>query len=142
MKITYKKQTCTRCGGTGEFSYNQMEGTRCRGCRGSGKTLTRNASKSAKAVKVYIDENYSRPVDQVKIGDQIFTGRGYFRVDKITHTPGCKNSEEYINFCQENFCFGYPVGSHIVVRPTVEQFRTKVVSYAQQLKDVVIIKEE
>lgn len=30
------KQTCTRCGGSGNYSYNMMEGTRCYGCSGSG----------------------------------------------------------------------------------------------------------
>ena len=28
---------CTRCGGSGHYSYNQMDGTRCYGCNGTGK---------------------------------------------------------------------------------------------------------
>lgn len=30
------KQTCTRCGGSGNYSFNMMDGTRCYGCSGSG----------------------------------------------------------------------------------------------------------
>jgi hypothetical protein len=31
--------TCGRCGGSGRYSYNQMDGDRCYGCGGSGKKL-------------------------------------------------------------------------------------------------------
>ena len=27
---------CPRCGGSGHYSYNQMDGTRCYGCNGTG----------------------------------------------------------------------------------------------------------
>ena len=30
------KGTCPRCGGSGHYSYNQIDGTRCYGCNGSG----------------------------------------------------------------------------------------------------------
>lgn len=30
-------QTCTRCGGTGRYSFNQMDGDRCYGCQGRGE---------------------------------------------------------------------------------------------------------
>jgi DnaJ-class molecular chaperone len=30
------KQICTRCGGSGNYSFNMMDGTRCYGCSGSG----------------------------------------------------------------------------------------------------------
>lgn len=44
-------RTCTRCGGSGHYSYNQIDGTRCFGCAGSGKMLptTADALKAAEA---------------------------------------------------------------------------------------------
>ncbi len=33
--------TCTRCNGTGRFSFNLMHGTKCYGCNGSGKQYTK-----------------------------------------------------------------------------------------------------
>lgn len=30
---------CSRCGGSGHYSYNQLDGTTCYGCRGSGKQV-------------------------------------------------------------------------------------------------------
>lgn len=40
--------TCTRCNGTGRYSFNLMHGTKCYGCNGTGKQLTRPATPSPK----------------------------------------------------------------------------------------------
>jgi hypothetical protein len=37
-------QTCTRCGGSGEYSYNQRHGSVCYGCNGSGVVHTKRAA--------------------------------------------------------------------------------------------------
>ena len=42
MKIRFERKTCTRCGGSGTYSYCQMHGTVCFGCSGSGKQQSRN----------------------------------------------------------------------------------------------------
>lgn len=42
------KITCTRCGGSGSYSFNLIRGTVCFGCEGSGFVLV-NAEKHAKA---------------------------------------------------------------------------------------------
>lgn len=49
MQIVYDKETCGRCGGTGEYSYCQTYGRRCFKCGGQKMQLTR-AGKKAKAV--------------------------------------------------------------------------------------------
>lgn len=40
--------TCGRCGGSGHYSYNQTDGTKCFGCSGSGKKMpsTKDALKA------------------------------------------------------------------------------------------------
>lgn len=45
--VTYETTTCTRCGGTGEFSYCQRYGTMCFKCKGKGKTLTKRGQAAA-----------------------------------------------------------------------------------------------
>lgn len=40
----FESRECTRCGGTGEFSYNQMHGTMCYGCSGNGRQLTKKGA--------------------------------------------------------------------------------------------------
>lgn len=38
-------KVCSRCGGTGNYSWNQRDGSRCFGCGGSGYTLPRITKK-------------------------------------------------------------------------------------------------
>lgn len=45
------KGTCPRCGGSGHYSYNQMDGTRCYGCQGSGI--------SVQTVRAYTEKEYN-----------------------------------------------------------------------------------
>lgn len=46
------KGTCPRCGGSGSYSYNQMDGTRCYGCGGSGVSVIK--------VRAYTEKEYNR----------------------------------------------------------------------------------
>ena len=43
--------TCSRCGGSGRYSYCQMYGDRCFGCNGSGKGLPRLSARLVKVVQ-------------------------------------------------------------------------------------------
>lgn len=36
----FETETCSRCGGSGEYSYNQIDGTKCFGCGGNGLQYT------------------------------------------------------------------------------------------------------
>jgi hypothetical protein len=58
--ITYEKETCGRCGGSGRYSFNQIDGDRCYGCGGSGQRL----SKRGKAAKAFADERLNITVEQ------------------------------------------------------------------------------
>ena len=46
------KGICPRCGGSGHYSYNQMDGTRCYGCNGSGISIQK--------VRAYTEKEYTR----------------------------------------------------------------------------------
>lgn len=46
------KGTCPRCSGSGHYSYNQLDGTRCYGCGGSGVTTQK--------VRAYTEKEYTR----------------------------------------------------------------------------------
>ena len=43
---TFETTTCGRCGGCGRYSYNQMDGDTCYGCRGTGKIYTKRGIKA------------------------------------------------------------------------------------------------
>lgn len=38
---TRQQYTCTRCNGTGRYSFNLVHGTKCYGCNGTGKQRTK-----------------------------------------------------------------------------------------------------
>ena len=46
------KGICPRCGGSGHYSYNQIDGTRCYGCNGSGTAIL--------TVRAYSEKEYNR----------------------------------------------------------------------------------
>lgn len=46
------KGTCPRCGGSGHYSYNSLDGTRCYGCGGSGISIQN--------VRAYTEKEYNR----------------------------------------------------------------------------------
>ena len=46
------KGACSRCGGSGHYSYNQIDGTKCYGCNGSGVAIQR--------VRAYTEKEYLR----------------------------------------------------------------------------------
>jgi len=48
MRVDFDTKTCSRCGGSGHYSFNTLDGTVCYGCNGSGKQLT-PAGKRARA---------------------------------------------------------------------------------------------
>jgi hypothetical protein len=80
----FEHRFCSRCGGSGNYSYNQMYGTKCFKCHGSGYTLTK---RGVEAQRFYRDLLAVR-ADEVQIGDEIlhdgmFTKSGFFPVTRI-----------------------------------------------------------
>lgn len=66
-KPLFEHKPCTRCGGSGHYSYCSMHGTTCFKCRGVGYTLT----KRGHAAQAYLDSLRRRPAGELKVGDLI-----------------------------------------------------------------------
>jgi hypothetical protein len=49
MKLKFEMKNCTRCGGSGRYSYNPEDGDRCFGCGGSGRQRTKAGVAAGKA---------------------------------------------------------------------------------------------
>lgn len=64
----FETRDCGRCGGSGHYSYNTMDGTRCYGCRGSGKVLTPKAKKAKKIYDAERDAILVMPASAVTEG--------------------------------------------------------------------------
>lgn len=65
-RISYEREPCTRCGGSGHYSYNRIDGTRCFKCRGSGAQLTPRG----KAALAFADSLLDRRIEEVSSGDR------------------------------------------------------------------------
>lgn len=88
----FESQTCGRCGGTGHHSFNQVNGSTCFGCGGSGVTLTKRGS----AARHFYLESLVKPVAAIAVGDFVFSsvtfgGRDVWcRVDAINAPDAAK----------------------------------------------------
>lgn len=63
----FEHEVCSRCGGTGEFSYNPRDNKRCLRCNGSGWVLTKRGG----AAQAYFTRLLSKPASEVAIGDMV-----------------------------------------------------------------------
>lgn len=48
-KDMFETETCGRCGGSGRYSFNTMDGDRCYGCQGSGIRFTKKGRAALEA---------------------------------------------------------------------------------------------
>ena len=67
MRTNFETQTCSRCHGSGSYSYCQQYGHKCFKCAGSGKTLTKRGA----AARAYYETLCTVPANAVVIGDRI-----------------------------------------------------------------------
>jgi hypothetical protein len=67
MTTKFETQVCTRCHGSGKYSFCLDYGDKCFKCAGSGHILTKRGA----AAKAYHAELCTIPASQVKVGDRI-----------------------------------------------------------------------
>lgn len=72
MRIVFETETCGRCGGTGKYSFNQIDGDRCYGCKGAAKKWSRKGTTARKGYEKALAEQLSVAYADIKIGDKIY----------------------------------------------------------------------
>lgn len=76
MTIAYEKTECGRCGGTGRYSFNSVDGSRCYGCGGSGEKLTKRGAAAKEFANSLLDVKIEDvPQDRQAIYRDSLTGR-------------------------------------------------------------------
>jgi len=63
----FETKSCSRCGGSGRYSFNLMHGDRCYGCAGSGLQHTKRGS----AARAFFQKSLEKPLSEVNVGDYI-----------------------------------------------------------------------
>jgi hypothetical protein len=66
-KLLFENEMCSRCGGSGQYSYCQSYGTRCFKCHGDTVTLT----KRGMAAQRWFNAKKMKPAREAKVGDKI-----------------------------------------------------------------------
>jgi hypothetical protein len=64
MATAFESTTCSRCEGSGRYSFNLINGDRCFGCGGTGKKLTKRGA----AAKAFFVASQETPVADLKVG--------------------------------------------------------------------------
>lgn len=67
LNTVFEKQVCSRCRGTGSYSYCTDYGSRCFKCAGAGEVLTKRGSMA----RAKLEELCTIPAHAVRIGDRV-----------------------------------------------------------------------
>lgn len=67
LKTSFETETCSRCHGSGRYSYCQDYGDKCFKCAGVGEVL----SKRGAAASAYYRELCMVPISTLKVGDRV-----------------------------------------------------------------------
>ena len=74
----FESKVCPRCGGCGEYSYNELHGRVCYQCKGKGKVFTARGKEASR----YYKSIREMPARNMKIGGVYFTSVGC--LNKVT----------------------------------------------------------
>lgn len=115
-KTAFETETCTRCGGCGNYSFNLMYGTVCFGCGGKGWRFTKRGA-AAKGLYVSL---ISRPARLLQPGDlfRSTSSEKWVRVLAVGESEHIQNGQRLV--CIETKgcrSYVYPDG-YVQVAPT------------------------
>ena len=118
MSSLFESKVCTRCGGTGNFSFCLRYGSTCFKCHGAGDVLTKRGA----AAQKYLNELRTKKASDFVVGDVIkCTGVSSYWFARITEirkrTPTHRGTR--LTFITEN----KKVGTHTMHTYDDHQFR-------------------
>jgi hypothetical protein len=80
-KLLFESETCSRCAGSGQYSYCQSYGSTCFKCHGAGMSLT----KRGHAAQLWLNARKMVSTASLKIGERIWS-ESIFGNQKLTIT--------------------------------------------------------
>ena len=118
MGTSFETTTCSRCGGSGKYSYNQYDGDRCFGCAGSGITFSKRGAKAR--TKFY--ESIQRHVSELQPGMKIRENGKWWTIKSIEHVGLNSPDEVRVNIQ----CYGILISaSSTLTGGTIEEINAK-----------------
>lgn len=137
-KSGFEIDTCSRCGGSGRHSFNQIDGDRCYGCGGSGV----KATKRGRAAREYYENSMRRLASEVKAGEWIVDSisGNWAQVKDVTidGSYALVGDERipFTNLVTDGCVHGFLPGSKVTSVATMEerdQKRTEALAYQETL---------
>jgi len=103
----FESTECSRCGGSGEYSFNQLDGTRCYGCNGSGRQWTKADQPLVNELRAAIKEVGETLVCHLRVGDTVLLGERYVnsegrRMRRWVEVEAIERSDEACGWKFEN----------------------------------------
>lgn len=117
-KSVFEHVTCSRCLGTGQYSYNQIDGSRCYGCQGTGNKYTKRGA----VARAWWKAQTEMVASEVTVGMRIETMGNTFTVEAVetyeqrfARDGGPWQSEIWLNIAGQGLAVCVPP-THKVVR--------------------------
>lgn len=82
-KLVFENESCGRCGGSGRYSFNSIDGDMCYGCSGRGVKLTKRGA----AAQKFFHDSLKKPLADIKPGMFIKESSGWLEVLEIGENP-------------------------------------------------------
>jgi hypothetical protein len=147
--IQFETTECSRCGGTGHYSYNAMDGTICYGCSGRKTQMTRKGAAAFKAYEAAKATVSNRPVYTARVGDRIYaTGakigspRRWRTVrDLRTRVDGLGQIIVIADLAGPT-SIQYPAGAVVMVHPGNDVIRGIMADIAGRFSGATIVEQE
>ena len=143
-RIAYETETCSRCLGSGQYSYCERYGTRCFKCGGSGKQLTKAATKAREAINEF-KTRYNRPARDLEPGQIVRISHKWQEVVSVGFDGGARwldketgEWRDYLNVRTKGTGLNTFPDSELEVRYTPKQFHNELVPFAEKLAGVQI----
>lgn len=158
--LKFETTMCGRCGGSGQYSYCQMYGTRCFGCGGSGIVLSRNGKRAKAKAAELLAAATTILADALVVGSQYRTtdlaGRKVWAtvLTVPVHDSEPSGWSQVGNVRTDNYAIRFDAkigkhevgvtlwkGSKVERRPTTEEWATVVESVRSMKGCEVVVKE-
>lgn len=152
MKYVFETEGCSRCGGSGHYSFNPMYGTTCFKCHGTKVQLTRSGSKARQAFDAKKAEVASVDPMSLKVGDRIryvtMSGKVIWatllenpamsETYSISTTPEGEVKRQYVSLKLKGVNYGVVEGTKVQKFPSPEQWEV-IRNYMKKFKGCTMV---
>lgn len=148
--IRYERTECSRCDGTGHYSFNPVDGTICFKCRGNKTTLTKQGASAQAKVAELKDQLLLVPASTIQVGDkfQPMGRRGWLTVEEVSPAGSTLNARiidgvryPSLGLIAKGTHYCFQPEAQVRIAPNPAQWEL-IVEFARTLPGVEIIEKE